>query len=54
MKFGAETDLVDLLRFPGSAIACDCGASEERPGMHPRFSVRSRVCWDITSEIRRR
>jgi N-acyl-D-aspartate/D-glutamate deacylase len=37
LKFGSETDLVELLRFPGSAIACDCGASEEVPGMHPRF-----------------
>ena len=37
MKFGAESDLVELLRFPGSAISCDCGASEERPGLHPRF-----------------
>jgi N-acyl-D-amino-acid deacylase len=37
MKFGAESDLKELLRFPGSAISCDCGASEERPGLHPRF-----------------
>jgi N-acyl-D-aspartate/D-glutamate deacylase len=37
LKFGAEADLVEILRFPGSAIACDCGSSEERPGMHPRY-----------------
>jgi len=37
LKFGAESDLVEILRFPASAIACDCGASEERPGMHPRY-----------------
>jgi N-acyl-D-amino-acid deacylase len=37
LKFGSETDLVELLRFPGSAITCDCGASEEYPGMHPRY-----------------
>ena len=37
LKFGSEADLLEILRFPGSAIACDCGASEERPGMHPRF-----------------
>jgi N-acyl-D-amino-acid deacylase len=37
LKFGSEADLVELLRFPGSAIACDCGASEQAPGMHPRF-----------------
>ena len=37
LKFGAESDLLAILQFPGSAIACDCGASEARPGMHPRF-----------------
>jgi N-acyl-D-amino-acid deacylase len=37
LKFGSEADLVEILRFPGSAIACDCGASEEHPGMHPRY-----------------
>jgi N-acyl-D-amino-acid deacylase len=37
LKFGSEADLVEILRFPGSAIACDCGASEEYPGMHPRY-----------------
>ncbi len=37
LKFGSEADLLAILRYPGSAIACDCGASEERPGMHPRY-----------------
>jgi N-acyl-D-aspartate/D-glutamate deacylase len=37
LTFGAESDLVELLRFPGSAIACDCGAAEERAAQHPRF-----------------
>jgi uncharacterized Zn-binding protein involved in type VI secretion len=37
LKFGSEADLLAILRFPGTAIACDCGASEERPGMHPRY-----------------
>ncbi len=37
LKFGSEADLVGILKYPGSAIACDCGAAEERPGMHPRF-----------------
>jgi N-acyl-D-amino-acid deacylase len=37
LKFGSEPDLAELLRFPGSAIACDCGASDQVPGMHPRF-----------------
>ncbi|MFN0119750.1 MAG: amidohydrolase family protein, partial [Blastocatellia bacterium] len=37
MKFGAEPDLVELLQFPGSAVSCDCGATETRPGLHPRY-----------------
>jgi N-acyl-D-aspartate/D-glutamate deacylase len=37
MKFGAEADLVKLLQYEGSAVSCDCGASEEVPGMHPRY-----------------
>jgi N-acyl-D-aspartate/D-glutamate deacylase len=37
MTFGSEADLVEILRFPGSAVACDCGASLAVPGMHPRY-----------------
>jgi len=37
LKFGAETDLVELLRYPGGAISCDCGAALASPGLHPRF-----------------
>lgn len=37
MKFGAEPDLVAMLRHPGTAVSCDCGAAEESPGMHPRY-----------------
>jgi len=37
MKFGAEADLIELLRYPGSAVSCDCGAAETRPGLHPRY-----------------
>lgn len=37
MKFGAESDLIELLRYPNSAVSCDCGAAEPRPGMHPRY-----------------
>ncbi len=37
MKFGAESDLMELLRYPGSAVSCDCGATEPSPGLHPRY-----------------
>lgn len=37
LKFGAEEDLKELLRYPGSAISCDCGAAEPNPGLHPRY-----------------
>lgn len=37
LKFGTESDLIELMRFSGSAFSCDCGASEEYPGMHPRY-----------------
>lgn len=37
LKFGAETDLIELLRYPGSAVSCDCGAAEPNPGLHPRY-----------------
>ena len=37
LKFGSEPDLIELMRFPGTAISCDCGASEVYPGMHPRY-----------------
>ena len=29
--------MIELLRFQGSAVACDCGASEANPGLHPRY-----------------
>lgn len=37
MKFGAESDLVALLQYPGSAVSCDCGAVEPGLGLHPRY-----------------
>ena len=37
LKFGLEADLIELMRFPGTAISCDCGASEVYAGMHPRY-----------------
>ena len=37
MKFGAESDLVELLRFSGSAVSCDCGAAAPSQGLHPRY-----------------
>ena len=35
LTFGSEEDLVTFLRYPASAITCDCGASLEQKG-HPR------------------
>lgn len=37
MTFGKEEDLIALLQYPGAAVSCDCGASLEFPGMHPRY-----------------
>lgn len=37
LKFGAESDLVRLLQFPGSAVSCDCGATLPSPQLHPRY-----------------
>lgn len=34
--FGNEPDLVQILNYPATAIACDCGAVAGRPPGHPR------------------
>ncbi|MGE3274243.1 MAG: amidohydrolase family protein [Vicinamibacterales bacterium] len=36
LRFGAEADLVAILRGPETSVACDCGAVEG-PASHPRF-----------------
>jgi hypothetical protein len=36
LKFGSEDDLVKILRYPATAIACDCGASLGS-NVHPRY-----------------
>jgi N-acyl-D-aspartate/D-glutamate deacylase len=35
LRFGSEQDLRAFLRYPDSAVACDCGASTDRKA-HPR------------------
>ncbi len=35
LRFGAESDLVELMRYPDAAIACDCGATTSTR-THPR------------------
>ena len=35
LGFGEESDLIRILRFPASAISCDCGATTQPTG-HPR------------------
>jgi hypothetical protein len=36
LHFGAEPDLVAILRHPATSIACDCGATAG-PASHPRY-----------------
>lgn len=35
LRFGTETDLVELMQYPDAAIACDCGATTSA-ATHPR------------------
>jgi len=35
LKFGSEEDLVAILKYPATAIACDCGATKDTR-QHPR------------------
>jgi N-acyl-D-aspartate/D-glutamate deacylase len=37
LTFGAEADLIELLKYPGSAVSCDCGAAVASPSLHPRY-----------------
>ncbi len=53
LTFGAEADLIELLRYPGSAVSCDCGAAEPRPSMHPRaFGTFPRVLGHYVRETK--
>ena len=36
LRFGAEADLVKVLQYPDTSIACDCGASTATR-THPRY-----------------
>jgi N-acyl-D-amino-acid deacylase len=49
--FGVEPDLVEIMKYPDAAIACDCGAS--RGGAHPRgFGSFPRVLGRYVRESR--
>lgn len=37
LRFGSEEDLIDILKDPVTAMACDCGATVATRGLHPRF-----------------
>ena len=37
LRFGSEEDLIDILKDPVTSMACDCGATLAKSGMHPRF-----------------
>jgi hypothetical protein len=53
LKFGAEEDLIALLKYPGSAVSCDCGAAEPRPSLHPRaFGTFPRVLGHYVRETK--
>jgi len=53
LKFGAESDLIELLRYPSSAISCDCGATLPNPGLHPRaFGTFPRVLGHYVRETK--
>lgn len=62
LRFGIEDDVDRFLRYEGTMIACDCGASEE-PRAHPRFQgtfprilgryVRERQIISLTQAIRK-
>jgi N-acyl-D-amino-acid deacylase len=36
LRFGAEPDLVAILKYPNTSVACDCGATSG-PATHPRY-----------------
>jgi N-acyl-D-amino-acid deacylase len=36
LRFGAEADLVAILKHPATSVACDCGATPG-PASHPRY-----------------
>ncbi len=37
LRFGAEEDLISILKDPVTSMACDCGATSATRGLHPRF-----------------
>jgi N-acyl-D-aspartate/D-glutamate deacylase len=53
LKFGAESDLIALLKYPGSAVSCDCGATLPSPSLHPRaFGTFPRVLGHYVRETK--
>src|SRR5262249_53333872 len=36
-RFGSEADLVKILQYPSTSIACDCGAVVGDAASHPRY-----------------
>jgi N-acyl-D-aspartate/D-glutamate deacylase len=53
LKFGSEADLIALLKYPGSAVSCDCGAALPSPSMHPRaFGTFPRVLGHYVRETK--
>lgn len=53
MTFGAEADLIELLKYSGSAVSCDCGAAVASPSLHPRyFGTFPRVLGHYVREVK--
>jgi len=52
LRFGSEADLVKILKYPATSIACDCGASTETR-QHPRaFGSFPRVLGHYVRELK--
>ncbi|HEX4947991.1 MAG TPA: amidohydrolase family protein [Blastocatellia bacterium] len=53
LTFGSEADLIELLKYSGSAVSCDCGAAVASPSMHPRaFGTFPRVLGHYVREAK--
>jgi hypothetical protein len=36
LAFGTDSDVINFMKYPATAIACDCGSNEN--GTHPRYN----------------
>lgn len=52
LRFGAEADLVKILQYPATSIACDCGASTETRQRPRAFGTFPRVLGHYVRETK--